>query len=199
MFYAVRKGWFRGVFVCRSTAMRAVRFHPDPKIQEFFSRRMADNYVYRNKGLIAYTDGSFQSEKCIAGFGVWVNNGIEQFGMVPIRKPTSQLAEAYAAFIALLLTDGDIEIRTDSLQLVYFITSRFYRGSLHRAISDLCDGRIVTWTYIKAHNGYAGNEHADWLAKRGCNTTPMMSLANGRTYLEVLMGLNRNTQPLFVF
>ena len=194
MYYAVRHGWFRGVFINKNTALRAVANHPNPKMQEFFSRQIADEYVYRAAPArrVAYTDGSYRRRSDSAGFGVFFCDRKCMSGVVPVLNPTSQKAEAYAALVALCATDGDIEIRTDSIELVFHLTMRFRRNHLYQAIDQQTKGRTVIWTYVKAHHGYFGNECADELARCGhdrarVRVRPRLWRSTKKTYLEALI------------
>lgn len=193
MYYAVRQGWFRGVFVDKKIASRATTGHPNPKMQEFFSRYMADGYVYQHNEapLVVYTDGSYRHKYRRAGYGVFFGSCDQRntFGSVPrCQRLTSQTAEAYAALIALGTTSGDVEIRTDCLQLVYCATARCHKYTpLHRAIRLLSHKRRVVWTYIKAHAGYHGNENADILAKCGSHPVCYGLPYQDRTYRDAVI------------
>lgn len=189
MFYAVRQGWFRGVFLDKQIALQATRNHPHPKMQEFFDQKIADNYVYniQRNTQIAYTDGSYRYRTRKAGYGVCLMNSpcSRLTGTVPLKNPTSQKAEAYAAFVALCLTKGDLEIRTDSLQLLYYSTVRMHNNKLYNAIAYVSAGRNITWTYVRGHNGHYGNECADELARRGSASTRNV-VYQYRTYRDAL-------------
>jgi ribonuclease HI len=193
LYYAVRHGWFRGVFRHRNIALRATEHHPNPKMQTFFSRVYADAYVYYRENNIqrsvVYTDGSYRKRHNTAGYGVFFGSGDRRNigGRVQLSCVlTSQYAEAYAVLAALLLTVGPVEIRTDSLQLVYKVTRpRAATDPMTRCIQHLSQNRCVIWTYIPAHAGYVGNEHADDLARAG--SIPFWTL-NRKTYKEALLG-----------
>ena len=201
LYYAVRHGWFRGVFRHRSIALRATKHHPNPKLQTFFHRSYADEYVYyREKNVqrnIVYTDGSYRRRHKTAGYGVYFGSGDQRNQSGRVRLPcslTSQYAEAYAVIAALLLTKGPLEVRTDSLQLVYKVTRRGEPcDGMTRCIQQLSRGRLIIWTYIPAHAGYTGNEYADGLAR--CGSVPFWTV-NQKTYKEALMG-SYYEEPLF--
>lgn len=194
MYYAVRQGWFRGVFLDKRIAVRATKGHPNPKTQDFFSRDVADKYVYndnKHDHLVVYTDGSYRNKYHTSGFGVFFGRKDDRnvYGPMPrTYKQTSQKAEAYAALIALCITTGDIEIRTDSLQLVYCAIATRYKKmpSLYATIRALSKHRNVIWTYIKAHAGYYGNENADKLAKNG-SLPHKFRYRSDETYRDVVL------------
>lgn len=195
-YYAVRHGWFRGVFRHRSIALRAIYQHPNPKMQEFFNRRYADDYVYHRPVLddrcVVYTDGSYRMRHDSAGYGVYFGdfdrrNRSGSIASTTAHPMTSQHAEAYAALVALLITKGPLEIRTDSLQLVYKVTLTRARncGKLYDYIKQLARNRDIIWTYVPAHSGYDGNTDADELARTG--SIPFWA-TTGKTYRDALVG-----------
>lgn len=191
MFYAVRQGFFRGVFTNKHTAMKAIRGHKNPKIQEFFNRKIAETYVYDRptQHCVVYTDGSYRNRKAAGGYGVF-------FGMrdkrnlagrlVQSRFVNSQRAEVVAACVALLVTRGKLEIRTDSLHLIHRATIYpYYKGKnmdAYEILQRLCRNRPVVWTYVKAHSDNFGNDNADVLARFGCRSRKKTS------YLEITKG-----------
>lgn len=179
MFYAVKRGWFCGVFTNQKIANKAVRGYVNPMHQEFFNRQIAERYVYeRNtRHCIVYTDGSYKYNNQKAGYGVFFGCRDKRNlagGLSKSLNPNSQRAEAVAACVALMVTTGKIEIRTDSLHLIYRATiSPYYRGTntdIYQVLHRLCNQRKVIWTYVKAHNGDFGNENADVLAKYGARS-----------------------------
>ena len=207
-YYAVRRGWFRGVFLHQPTAERATRNHPDPKMQRFFNRSSADKYVYGRRvdeapRLIVYTDGSYRHRYDSAGYGVFFGDDDDRNtgGTMAGTCLSSQKAECYAAVVALLLTAGDVEVRTDSLQLVLRATVKYSHpynaeSSMYKAIRALSKNRTVLWTYVKSHAGYYGNEHADTLARRGSmvRRVTYKGLHGVMTYRDVLCsGMDRHS------
>ena len=199
IYYAVRRGWFRGVFLHQKTALRATMNYPDSRMQEFFNRNSADRYVYARRiderpRLVVYTDGSYRHRHDSAGYGVFfgADDDRNTGGTMDGSRLSSQKAETYAAIVALLMTTGPIEIRTDSLQLVYRATVKHTSSyssdfDLYEAIRSLSKNRSILWTYIKSHAGYIGNEHADTLARQGSmiHAIPYRRL-KGMTYKDVL-------------
>ena len=199
IYYAVRRGWFRGVFLHKKIAHLAVRSFPGAKMQEFFSRSNADKYVYARRidepvRLVVYTDGSYRHRYNNAGYGVFfgADDNRNTGGTLRGSYLSSQRAETYAAIVALLMTKDDVEIRTDSLELVYGATVRPTcvhnpDHSLYIAIKLLSKNRRVLWTYVKSHAGYYGNEKADTLARQGSMVRiSSHTRLKGMTYKDVL-------------
>lgn len=181
MYFAVRKGWFRGVFTDKRIVHKAIYGYQNPKYQEFFSRHMARKYVYERKSChpIVYTDGSFRHRGKKAGYGVFFGCRDKRNlagSLAACGKLNSQRAEAVAACVALLVTKGQIEIRTDSLHLIYRATIfPYYHNSnldIYQALHRMCNRRHVIWTYVKAHSDDFGNTNADVLAKYGSRCQP---------------------------
>lgn len=189
MFYAVRIGWFRGVFTSKKVAQKAIEGYVNPRYQQFFSRKVAENYVYERKNdhCIVYTDGSFKYKNKRAGYGVFFGCRDKRNlagGLSKSKNPNSQRAEAVAACVALLVTTGKLEIRTDSLHLIYRATiNPYYSGTntdIYKSLHQQCNQRRIIWTYVKAHNGDFGNDNADVLAKYGARKPKIASRKFGQ-------------------
>lgn len=214
MFYAVKEGWFRGVFLSAKVARMAVYGFPGGGDQQTFrSQLFAHEYVYggyRYYGPAAipvvYTDGSYRYKTKRAGYGVF-------FGVADPRNGSGYLpavrnslnAEGVAAAIALLSTKGPLEIRTDCIHMILLVTIfKTALNALFRFIRSLARHRHIIWTYTPAHSGVVGNEAADSLARWGsqspCEKSTWWRLAKPamcaaeivvsldlKTYLEALI------------
>ncbi len=82
--------------------------------------------------------------------------------------------------MALIYTQGPVEIRTDCLQLIIRMTKSLRPGCFRQPpghwcsdvfcmLSQLVKSRQVYWSYVKSHNRDYGNDQADMLAKMGRN------------------------------
>lgn len=214
MFHAVRRGWFHGIFLSRKTALLAIDGYKNPKYQQFFKRKSATEYVFGTCAEctpgypIVHTDGSYRYNTKRAGFGVYFgeHDHRNSSGFLPGVRGSLN-AEAVAATIALLRSQGDLEIRTDCLHLILMVvvhSNAFLapHRSLFQLIRHLSTGRRIKWTHVPAHKGIAGNEAADALARWGSASPcikepwwrpktakierPVFSL-DLKTYLEALL------------
>lgn len=157
--------------------------------KEYFEKKQKLENKSSNEDLvIVYTDGSFR-QKYGGGIGCWFGdrddrNLSEKF---PLKNPTNQRAELYAAMRALQVipSDKDVEIRTDSEYTIKSMTvwvrnweRNGWQNSLGKDVEnqDLIRPLLkiirersgkVKFTWVKGHSGDYGNECADKLALRG--------------------------------
>ena len=134
---------------------------------------------------VTYTDGSYS--RGVGGYGcvfIWESGETTKlFGRVPINFCSNQKAELYAIKIAVSnMPDGGI-IKTDSQYAIGSLTSWIIawqrngwktsggksveNRELIEEISNLIEGKSITFEHVKGHNGNINNELADVLANRG--------------------------------
>ena len=139
------------------------------------------------KKLEIYTDGSCNPNPGVGGWGYVI---LEDF-CAPIevcggmKETTNNQMELTAAVMALqaLESRAEVTIYTDSQYVRKGITS-WVKGwkrngwltasrkpvknqELWQALEEACSNHIITWKWVKGHNGNAGNELADKLAEQG--------------------------------
>lgn len=137
--------------------------------------------------LTIYTDGSCNPNPGAGGWGY----AIFEDGRAPIEvfggelKTTNNQMELAAAVMALqaLESRAEVTIYTDSQYVRKGITS-WIKGwkrngwltasrqpvknqELWQALEKVCANHLITWKWVKGHNGSAGNELADRLAAQG--------------------------------
>lgn len=139
------------------------------------------------KKLTIYTDGSCNPNPGAGGWGYVIfedrHEPIEVCGGE--LKTTNNQMELTAAVMALqaLESRSEVTIYTDSQYVRKGITS-WIKGwkrngwltasrkpvknqELWQALEKACSNHVITWKWVKGHNGNAGNELADKLAGRG--------------------------------
>lgn len=123
--------------------------------------------------VIAFTDGGAEPNPGIGGWGVVLRSGEhrkELYGGTDYA--TNNQMELTAALMALkaLKQSCEVEIISDSQYLVNTMTKGWKRGKnaeLWDALDDAVSPHVVTWTWVKGHNGTPDNERAHDLAERG--------------------------------
>lgn len=134
-----------------------------------------------------YTDGSCNPNPGPGGWGYAIfedrRKPAESCG--GLRETTNNQMELLAAVMALsaLETRTDVTIYTDSKYVQTGITSWVHswkrngwktasrqpvkNRELWQRLDKACADHLVTWRWVKGHNGNAGNEMADRLADKG--------------------------------
>lgn len=143
----------------------------EPKVTRN-TKTISPSQTLSSLGTFVFTDGS-----CINSFGgygiVIIENGkcmCKISGSVPFEKATNNIAELYAIKIALINTEGDITIYTDSQYSIGVITGSMKASKnleLIRDIKKLINGRQINFLHVFGHNGDEYNELADKLADEG--------------------------------
>ncbi len=146
------------------------------------SRLLLPDVLKRSR---VYTDGSCKDT--IGGYGIVILRSSQDpetvCGRVPIEPCTNQKAELYAIHEALLHTEGQILLRTDSQYAINCLTSWMPRWKINgwrtssgqsvenrellETISSLMHGRDVLFEHVRGHQGHRYNEMADYLANEG--------------------------------
>jgi ribonuclease HI len=132
------------------------------------------------KALVVYTDGSCSVNPGPGGWAWAVDRVRYASGSVP--STTNQRMEIQAAFEAIKVLTGPVEVVSDSTYVVNCFRDRWWQGWLSRgwtnsqrkpvANRDLWEPfielvrmrRDVTFRWVKGHNGDVMNEFVDQLA-----------------------------------
>lgn len=138
------------------------------------------------KHVFIFTDGACRGNPGPGGWGVLLRYGSHEktfFGGE--SDTTNNRMELMAAIQALkqLRESCKIELHTDSQYLQKGITEwltgwkkRHWKkpdnkpvknADLWKELDELAEGHVITWHWVKAHNGHRENEMADELANRG--------------------------------
>jgi ribonuclease HI len=147
---------------------------------EFFNKLSKDTQI------IAYTDGACAGNPGPGGWGVVVNaNGHSHEWNGGEMATTNNRMELTACIEALkaIPPEFTITLRTDSRYvkdgILLWIKGWKKNGwktankapvknmDLWQTLDALNQNRAITWEWIAAHNGNAGNERADMMAKQG--------------------------------
>ncbi len=192
-YYAVVKGVTPGVYTDWQTTQKMVKGYSGAIYKSFKSKIEAEEFLNNstntaisndvNRTLI-YTDGSCDGTTC--GFGVVIltskGDKITAYGQVPhavhLARPTNNIAELYAIYVALSLVEVESIIYTDSSYSISCLNSYIHdwmrngwNGVANRDLIEnvyrLFKQRKVTLQHVKAHCGIALNEEADTLANKG--------------------------------
>ena len=147
---------------------------------EFFSDLSKDSLV------VAYTDGACSGNPGPGGWGVVVqaNGKVHEFNGGEVATTNNRM-ELTACIECLKMVPSEfaLTVRTDS-RYVQDGISLWIKGwkkngwktaskapvkntDLWQALDTLAQDRSVKWEWVAAHNGNAGNERADMLAKQG--------------------------------
>ena len=131
-----------------------------------------------------YTDGACAGNPGPGGWGALIINGAERVEISGGEKATTNnRMEMMAAVESLRATSGPVRLHTDSQYLKNGVTQwmkNWKRNGWRTAdkkpvknkdlwelLDGLVTGRIIEWRWVKGHNGDAGNERADELARAG--------------------------------
>jgi ribonuclease HI len=144
---------------------------------------------------LCYTDGSCKAgEDAPGGWGFCIKPpsgpAIEGYGRARRTLAKVMECQAVAEALAALPDDATAIVFSDNQSLVENLTSsRLFapaRGdpllaeSARRIESSLREKRLsVTWRWVRAHNGNAGNERADALAAQGAREAKAELAAEG--------------------
>lgn len=208
-YYAVVCGVKPGIYTDWPTAQSMVKGYKGAIYKSFSTRAEAEAFINQSTACkatedlpltnplpdkaVIYTDGSMQDNTC--GFGVVIlatdGEKITAHGRVPADLGiTNNVAELYAIYVALSLIPGDALIYSDSNYAIAALTSYIHAWKqngwknaanrhLIEPISQLIEGRKVTFRHVPAHSGYQLNEEADYLSNVGrMQTEPLVVLRN---------------------
>lgn len=134
-----------------------------------------------------YTDGSCRvSERSPGGWGVYIRTTtgevIEKFGGALDTNSTTMELTAVKVALELLATGVKATVFSDSQEVLRYCEKSIpnWRSNgwknlpagletlLREIDSHLIEKDLkIIWTWIRSHNGNAGNERADWLATQG--------------------------------
>lgn len=134
-----------------------------------------------------YTDGGCKvSERAPGGWGVYIRppkgEPIEKYGGALDTNSTMMELIAVKTALELLPASVAATIFSDSQEVLSFCEKSIpiWRAngwknlpaqfeSMLKEINSLLEEKNlkITWTWIRSHNGNAGNERADWLAGQG--------------------------------
>jgi ribonuclease HI len=139
--------------------------------------------------VVIYTDGACKGNPGPGGWGAWLaSGGHEKELWGGERQTTNNRMELTAVIEALasLKRRCNVTIYTDSEYVRNGITSWIHNWKLRgwktadkkpvkneelwRRLDELAQQHVVTWRWVKGHAGDPGNERADALANRGCES-----------------------------
>jgi len=135
-----------------------------------------------------YTDGACAGNPGPGGWGALIiEDGAQREISGGEPDTTNNRMEMVAAIEALKATTGAVRIYTDSQYLKNGLLEwmpRWKRNGwktsdgkpvknrdLWDLLNQLTEGRRVEWRWVRGHNGHAGNERADALAREGLNAS----------------------------
>lgn len=204
-YYVVVHGRVPGIYTDWPTAHKNVdkfpgavfkSFKSQAQAQEFLSASThvkADTVEYRTMPLpdrsVIYTDGSYKDDSC--GFGVIIltpgGERIHAHGRVPL-KPTNNVAELYAIYVALSLVRNDVLLYSDSRYSITCLTTYVHswmangwgnaaNRELIEKIYGLMQGRRIELQYVPGHSGVLLNEEVDRLADAGRVSTEQLIIS----------------------
>ena len=136
-----------------------------------------------------YTDGACKGNPGRGGWGAWLSSGgheKELFGGEKLTTNNRMELTAVIEALASLKRTCDVTVHTDSEYVRKGITEWIHgwklRGwktadrkpvknaELWQRLDTLRTLHHVEWRWVKGHSGDVGNERADALANRGCET-----------------------------
>lgn len=191
--YAVRKGHKTGIYDTWSEAQKQVNGYSGAEFKSFKNRKDAEEYLNLGKVnqqdipkseniLQIYTDGSYNQNKNIAGYGIVFvkNNKIihEVSGKVNAQDVSSRnvIGEIWGALLGVTIA---IKGKYKEVELMYDFANleRWAIGTYkaNTSLSKMYTNKIqnmmkqidIVFTKVKAHTGVSFNERADVLAKKG--------------------------------
>lgn len=147
---------------------------------EFFS-----NFP-KGSSVVAYTDGACSGNPGPGGWGVVIeaNGKVHEFNGGEVATTNNRMElTACIECLKIIPREFALTVRTDS-RYVQDGISLWIKGwkkngwktaskvpvkniDLWQALDSLAQDRSVKWEWVAAHNGNAGNERADMLAKQG--------------------------------
>jgi ribonuclease HI len=147
---------------------------------EFFNDLSRDSLV------VAYTDGACSGNPGPGGWGVVieVNGKVHEFNGGEVATTNNRMElNACIECLKMIPREFALTVRTDS-RYVQDGISLWIKGwkkngwktaskdpvkniDLWQALDALAQDRSIKWEWVAAHNGNAGNERADMLAKQG--------------------------------
>ena len=139
--------------------------------------------------VVVYTDGACKGNPGPGGWGAWLRSGqAERELWGGERQTTNNRMELTAVIEALgaLTRPCKVAVYTDSEYVRNGITSWIHNWKLRgwktadrkpvknaelwRRLDELAQQHAVSWHWVKGHAGDPGNERADALANRGCES-----------------------------
>lgn len=181
-YYAVRHGRIPGVYWSWQDCQKQILKFRGAKYKKFKSFDDATNWVNgipipppKRKEVkldpnipTVYTDGAYSRNRKKAGAGVYFgpDDPRNKSADVP-GKQTNNRGELYAIQLALELTEGPLQIMSDSKYCIHCIRKEWQANSnldLLETIWKLCEPREIRFCHVYAHSGVCGNENADKLA-----------------------------------
>lgn len=191
-YYAVAVGRVPKVYESWDEAKKQVYMFPGAKYKSFYSREEADEFMRKyiqtdlqptyplKDKFVVYTDGSYTKGR--GGYGLIIINSDGSVKMVcgellpsEFKKITNNVGELFAIYVALHMTDDDINIFSDSqysINSVKGLTQPKENVELIDSIKQLLyekklEGIEVNIDHVYAHKNDEMNNLVDQLAKYG--------------------------------
>lgn len=189
--YAVACGHKTGIFSSWEETQPLVKGYSGAKYKKFWTREAAQEYLDHYEQVTAtpkrdvgeagrvevYTDGSHCEGNTGFGLVILYPTGEKQTisGNLPATTATSNVAELYAIYVGLSITEGDILVCSDSDYAINTLLAIYAprtgktapNSELIEKIQRKMTNRCIELRHVKAHSKIEHNEEADRLAKRG--------------------------------
>lgn len=191
--YAVRKGHQTGIYETWSEAQKQVNGYGGAEFKSFKNRKDAEEYlnlgktnqqnILKSKNILQiYTDGSYNQDKNIAGYGIVFvkNNKIihEVSGKVNAQDVSSRnvIGEIWGALLGVTIAIKgkykEVELMYDFANLERWAIGTYKANtSLSKMYTNKMQNMMkqinIIFTKVEAHTGVTYNERADVLAKKG--------------------------------